>query len=350
MTYEAHNHPTISIIVPLYNVEQYVAECLESLATQDFTDFEVLVVDDGSSDNSVAVAKATVAGDDRFKFFAVEHGGQSVARNKGLDEATGEFVMFLDSDDYHMPHALARMMEELRAHDLELLCFTAYTLYEDKQSAEALQEDMLHRHGRDGVMTGPELFIWFETCRQFWVSGPLQIVKRSLLENHHIRLLEGAIHEDELYTVQLLTYAKRVMFLNEPLYMRRIRQGSTMTCKRGLRNIKAIWRITRIMDAWIREHGNDYPPKFVDMYARRIFELRDTMGRDSIFVDEAELDAFEQTLTPRDRVEFKLFIRQNGRDIDRLYSDMTSTTSYRLGSKIAKVAYHLPLPSRGQEC
>ncbi|MGI6591494.1 MAG: glycosyltransferase [Eggerthellaceae bacterium] len=340
-------HPTISIIVPLYNVEQYVAECLRSIATQDFEDFEVLVVDDGSDDRSVAVAKETVAGDTRFKFFAVEHGGQSVARNKGLNEATGEFVMFLDSDDYHMPHSLSRIMTEIRAHDLDLLCFTAYTLYEDKQSADALKEDMMHRLGRDEVMSGPELFIWFETCRQFWVSGPLQIVSRKLIEDHHIRLLEGAIHEDELYTVQLLTYAKRVKFLNEPLYMRRIRQGSTMTRKRGMRNITSVWRITRIMDSWIRNHGNEYPPKFVDMYARRIFELRDTMGRDSIFVDDSELDAFEQTLSPRDRVEFKLFIRQNGRNIDRLYGDMTSTTSYRVGSKIAKAANRLPLPGRG---
>jgi glycosyltransferase involved in cell wall biosynthesis len=330
-------HPAVTVIVPLYNVERYVAECLQSVQSQDFTDYEVLCIDDGSTDATLAVAKAAVAGDDRFSFFSSPHGGQSAARNIGLDYAMGDFVIFLDSDDYWLSGCLSTLMAEMRHRNLDLLYFTADTRYEDAESAAALQEDMLHRDSCHDVMSGPELFIWFEERRQFWVSGPLQIVKRSLIEDHDIRLLEGCIHEDELYTVQLLTYAERATFLNAPLYMRRVRTGSTMTQKRGMRNIKAFWRITRIMDEWIREHGAEYPPKFVDMYARRIFESRDTMARDSIFVDEAELDAFAQTLSPSERAEFNIYVRDNGRNIDRLYKEMTDTTSFKVGNAIASV-------------
>lgn len=327
--------PAVSIIIPLYNVAPYIAECLHSVQSQDFTDYEVLCIDDGSEDSTLEVAKKAVAGDGRFAFFSSEHGGQSAARNIGLDHAAGDYVIFLDSDDYWLPGCLSTLMSELGRRNLDLLYFTADTLYEDEEAAEVLQEDMLHRDSCPDVMTGPELFIWFQERRQFWVSGPLQIVRRSLIENHGIRLLEGAIHEDELYTVQLLTYAERAAFLNVPLYMRRVRAGSTMTQKRGIRNIKAFWRITRIMDEWIRENGDDYPPKFVDMYARRIFESRDTMARDSLFADKADLEEFRQTLTPEERAEFNLYVIDNGRNIDRLYREMTDTTSYKLGSAIA---------------
>lgn len=324
--------PTISIIIPLYNVEHYVVECLDSLRQQDFGDFEALVIDDGSQDNSLQVAKAAVAGDARFRFFACEHAGQSAARNVGIDHARGEFVMFLDSDDYHVPGSLRRLMQVIRAYDLDLLYFTADTLYEDEYVAHLLNEDdMMHRDSCLAPMPGPELFVWFEERRQLWVSGPLQIVKRQLLEDHHIRLLEGVIHEDELYTTQLLTYAHRAWFLNEPLYMRRVHAGSTMTRKRGLRNIQAVWRITDLMDDWIRTHGSEYSPRFVDMYARHIFDLRDTMGRDSIFVPDAELDAFAAGLAPEKRALFNLYVRDNGVNIDAHYREMKQTRSFRAG-------------------
>ena len=329
------SNPAVSIIIPLYNVESYVAECLHSVQSQDFTDYEVLCIDDGSQDSTLEVAKKTVSGDERFVFFSGPHKGQSAARNIGLDYATGDYVIFLDSDDYWLSGCLSTLMSELGRRNLDLLYFTADTLYEDEQAAQALQEDMLHRDPCYDVMTGPELFVWFQERRQFWVSGPLQIAKRSLIESHGIRLLEGTIHEDELYTVQLLTYAERATFLNAPLYMRRVRAGSTMTRKRGVRNIKAFWRITRIMDEWIRENGDDYPPKFVDMYARRIFESRDTMARDSLFADKTDLEAFRRTLSPEERAEFNLYVIDNGRNIDRLYKEMTDTTSYKLGSAIA---------------
>lgn len=332
-----HATPTISVIIPLYNVESYVAECLQSVKSQDFSDFEVLCVDDGSEDRTLHIARLTAGDDPRFTFIEGDHAGQSVARNRGLDAARGEFCIFLDSDDYWLPGCLSTLMDQIRTRNLDLLYFTADTLYEDPASAAVLQEDMLHRDSCTEVMSGPELFCWFEERRQLWVSGPLQIVRRSLIEEHGIRLLEGAIHEDELYTVQLLTYARRATFLNEPLYMRRIRPGSTMTSKRGMRNIRAFWQITQIMDRWIRANGADYPPHFVDMYARRLFESRDTMARDSIFVDDAELEAFAQALTPSERAEFNLYVRDNGRIIDGLYRQMTETTSFKLGHALARL-------------
>src|SRR3954469_20095634 len=91
--------PRISVVVPMYNVESFLAPCLDSLLAQTLDDLEVLMVDDGSTDGSTAIAEDYARRDDRFRLIVQENGGLSKARNTGIDAATGEFLAFLDSDD-----------------------------------------------------------------------------------------------------------------------------------------------------------------------------------------------------------------------------------------------------------
>src|SRR3954469_3268168 len=97
--------PRVSVVVPIYNVEAYLRECLESLADQTFEDLEVIMVDDGSTDGSAAIAEAFAARDARFILITQANGGLSAARNTGIDVATGEFLAFVDSDDVVAPNA-----------------------------------------------------------------------------------------------------------------------------------------------------------------------------------------------------------------------------------------------------
>lgn len=99
----------ISIIVPVYNVEKYIKKCIESIKTQTYTNFEALIINDGSPDNSIEIAKKTVGNDQRFIFFNKKNGGISSARNFGIDQAKGKFIAFLDSDDYISPNFLSGM-------------------------------------------------------------------------------------------------------------------------------------------------------------------------------------------------------------------------------------------------
>ena len=103
----------ISIIIPVYKVEAYIEKCMRSLLEQTYTNFEVLVVDDGSPDSSIKLAKSVVADDPRFLFFEKENGGIGTARNLGLDNAKGDFITFLDSDDSYTPDMLYIVNEEL---------------------------------------------------------------------------------------------------------------------------------------------------------------------------------------------------------------------------------------------
>src|ERR1700712_1426421 len=105
--------PRISVVVPVYNVELYLETCLESIAGQTFRDLEVVMVDDGSTDGSAAIAQRFVDRDERFRLVTQPNGGLSKARNTGTDAATGEFLAFVDSDDYLAPNAYELLMGAL---------------------------------------------------------------------------------------------------------------------------------------------------------------------------------------------------------------------------------------------
>ena len=99
-------NPAISVIVPVYNTEKYLDECIQSILNQSFTNFELLLIDDGSTDRSGAICDQYAAKDERVRVFHKENGGVSSARNVGLDEAKGEWIAFVDSDDYLLSNAL----------------------------------------------------------------------------------------------------------------------------------------------------------------------------------------------------------------------------------------------------
>ncbi|WP_298973378.1 glycosyltransferase family A protein [uncultured Psychrobacter sp.] len=116
--------PLVSIIIPVYKVEKYIEKCMQSLLDQTYDNFEALVVDDGSPDSSIALAKELVGNDSRFIFFEKENGGQGSARNLGLDHARGEYIAFLDSDDSYTPYALETIVTEFKENSsFSILCF-----------------------------------------------------------------------------------------------------------------------------------------------------------------------------------------------------------------------------------
>lgn len=121
--------PEISIIVPVYGVEQHIAKCIESVKMQTFTDFEAILINDGTKDNSVAVAQQAIAGDKRFIILHKENGGQGSARNLGLDNARGKFIAFIDSDDWVEPDYLKAMYEKIVEADADVC--TCDVLYLD---------------------------------------------------------------------------------------------------------------------------------------------------------------------------------------------------------------------------
>ena len=116
----------VSIVVPIYNTEQYISKCIESLINQTYKNLEIILIDDGSTDNSFNICKKYQKEDERIKLFHKENGGVSSARNYGIKKATGEYICFCDSDDYYSLEALTIMTDTIRDSNADLCCFGRY--------------------------------------------------------------------------------------------------------------------------------------------------------------------------------------------------------------------------------
>ena len=238
--------PAVSVIVPIYNVEKYLAECVDSILGQTFQDMEIILVDDGSLDSSGQMADDYAARDKRVKVIHKENGGLSSARNAGMKIARGEYIYFCDSDDYISLDAIEILYETATKNDLDMVLFNADSFL-DKDDAEnkalASRADWGHSHyqrrnvycGR--VRLGSELFAEMHANGEHLQSVCLQLIRREYCFEKELNFQEGVLHEDFLYTLKALLLADSVMFIPDTLFFRRVRVGSTMTRPEGRENV-----------------------------------------------------------------------------------------------------------------
>lgn len=223
--------PMVSVIIPVYNVENYLRECLDSVVNQTLREIELICVDDGSTDGSGAVCEEYAARDARVQVIHKENGGQSSARNCGMDHACGEYVYFLDSDDYIDTDALERLYDLAEEKQLELIVFNRSVFFENaemEKSHATLDYKIDYQNMPKEGISGCELF--HIMLSQFYCCCvPLQFYRRELLQRSGVRFFDGIIHEDELFTPLILVEARRALCINNKYYHRRVRQASTMT-------------------------------------------------------------------------------------------------------------------------
>ena len=123
--------PKISVIVPVYNVEKYLHECVDSILTQTFTDFELILVDDGSPDNCPVICDEYASKDKRIKVIHKENGGGAQSRNVGLDCSRGAYIGFVDSDDHILPDMYEKMFCRIEEEQADIACCGLHHIYED---------------------------------------------------------------------------------------------------------------------------------------------------------------------------------------------------------------------------
>lgn len=225
----------VSVIIPVYNVETYLEECVDSVTNNSLKDIEIICVDDGSTDGSLQILKKLAEKDNRIKIISKENGGLSSARNAGLKAAAGEYVLFLDSDDYIEPRALEYLYSEAKAADLDQLFFSARPFYENADSVD-IYVDYTRKAKYNGVMTGREMFVIMSENADFKPSACLQMNKRAFLAENGITFIEGIIHEDNPFTVLCLFFSERVRYDDIDLYNRRLRENSIMTGSAGIKS------------------------------------------------------------------------------------------------------------------
>ena len=198
----------LSIIVPMYKVEAFVEKCLLSCESQeiDEKEFEIIVVNDGSPDKSLEVAEAVACQFNNIKIFSQENGGLSAARNTGIDKAAGDYLFFVDSDDWIATNSLKKICNTLAEKKPDVLAICAANVFGEK---------ICRRFSFEGLTetTGPEsLRHIVSRC------APFLIVKRRHLMDNNIRFYPGIFHEDSEYTPRMLYSANRVVYINDVIY------------------------------------------------------------------------------------------------------------------------------------
>ncbi|SES09940.1 glycosyltransferase [Salipaludibacillus aurantiacus] len=210
--------PKISIIVPVYKVEPYIRKCINSILDQTFTEFELILINDGSPDNCGKICDEYSKSDERIKVVHKKNGGLSSARNAGLEIAQGDYVGFVDSDDWIEPGMYELLYKMCKENKCEIGNCSSIVHYKTKTLVNGGHSLLIHNKSEAmRAMLESELYdevVW------------TKLIKREILEN--IRFKEGIIHEDTDFTYQVINKSNQVCTIGEPLYHYIKRENSTM--------------------------------------------------------------------------------------------------------------------------
>lgn len=222
--------PKVSVIIPVYNVERYIEASLQSVVSQTLDNYEIIVIDDGSTDDSLKIVKKYMDKNNNIKLIIQENSGQSVARNKGIEVAQGKYIYFLDSDDYIDDDMLKIAYEESEKNKLDLLLFNGDTFFDEDYVNSSNMNINYEKKGRyDGVSNGVDAFIQLIRNKEYTCSPCLFLVRNEVLKRSGLNFYEGIIQEDELFTFELILQCERIKIIKDILFHRRVRASSTMS-------------------------------------------------------------------------------------------------------------------------
>lgn len=208
----------ISIIIPVYNVEKYIDECLKSVLEQTYKNLEIILVDDGSKDNSAKICDDYAKRDNRVKVFHKENGGLSSARNVGMRAVTGDFFIFLDSDDYWIKLDFVEEMIKLVMNNNTDLIIFGYTRNEESVSDHVRDKETEKTISN---LDKTECFEWLIKNDKLQSSAWNKMVNTRFLKNYNINFQEGIYSEDIDWTARLLIYVNKIFYFDDYIYFYR---------------------------------------------------------------------------------------------------------------------------------
>ena len=223
---ESAKWPLVSVIIPVYNVEQYLRECVDSVINQTYRYIEIILIDDGSTDSSGNICEEYKSTDSRIRLIHQENHGLGYARNVGLREAAGKYIIFLDSDDYWELTALEDLVEEAEKNDLQMIAFSARSFCDgiDHHKGPSYSHTVQNRIVKNGL----ESLSLSKLHREYYAQACLRFYRLDYLRENGFQFDEGIIHEDESFSFLAYIHADRVECFDERYYNRRYRPGSIM--------------------------------------------------------------------------------------------------------------------------
>lgn len=212
----------VSVIVPVYNVEQYLTVCINSILQQTYKNLEIILVDDGSTDKSKEICDAYKRKDNRIKVIHKENGGLSDARNCGINNATGSIISFIDSDDYISPFFYEILVNEMIEHECYVAMLCSSVPFHDGDDVHLAcsnkdykAEYLMPKDAAERMM--------YQHCA---IGAPFKVCRKEILEN--IRFPKGYLYEDVATTYKEILIAPNIVFIDGNLYAYRLRNESIM--------------------------------------------------------------------------------------------------------------------------
>lgn len=227
-----------SVIVPVYNVEACLERCVVSLVRQEGESLEILLIDDGSTDQSGRMCDRYAGAYENVKVFHKENGGLSSARNYGIDRAEGAYVLFVDSDDYVEISMCRKLAEYLKAYpDMDMVSFDGIEECGEERSGlkRLAAEEKSVKSGRDFLLT------CYRT-RNLNVQAWIYAYRKEFLDERKLRFKEGILHEDVEFTPRALLQARSILTVPDVFYHYIIREGSISTKKNREKNIRDLFQ------------------------------------------------------------------------------------------------------------
>jgi len=217
----------VSIIIPVYNIEQYIRKSVESAVNQTYSDIEIIIVNDGSTDSSLKIVKEYARIDSRIKIINKNNGGLSSARNAGLDQLSGSFILFLDGDDYLDRNAVSILLKPFIDNQIDISVGSADNIY--LKGTKDLFNDTSYRLQSETIKSIDAVKMYYEDKKTILLSSCFKLYRKELFDN--LRFNDGVIHEDAYIFPILFGRARNVALCSNILFHYVHRENSITSSK-----------------------------------------------------------------------------------------------------------------------
>ena len=258
--------PLVTIIVPVYNSEKYLEQCIQNLLNQTYHNLQIILVNDGSTDRSMDICKRLT--DQRVEVYSKQNGGASSARNVGIAYRKGEYVLFVDSDDYLKDNAVEMLVSTAVSNNADCVYYEADNVAEN--TSIKVKKDGLSHTIQYPTTDGNSLIELILEQKNYHAVPFLYFAKSSLYDKG-LRFEEGIMFEDELFSFELLRSCGKVVCLKQKLYFRNVRSGSVMTSS-GKEEFR-FQSITVVFERLLEQFAKSKDDKVLNTYLSRIAML-----------------------------------------------------------------------------
>lgn len=249
-----------SIIIPVYNVEKYIEECINSVLSQNFSNLEIILVDDGSTDASASICDRYSKEDSRVKVIHKENGGLSDARNTGIEKAIGEYILFIDGDDYIAPDSLIEIEKTIKKGDNpDIICLELVKFFEDSKETSPMKDGIDHTIDS---LSNKGLYEYLANLPKYPASACTKAIKRQLFTDNDLMFIKGILSEDLEWCIRLFLEAKTFKYCEKEYYFyRQARNGSISNTS----SEKKTMDILNTFNKWL-----DYAKKINDLAKKKM--------------------------------------------------------------------------------